>query len=53
LKIFPNNQFKHFANTLYLIRSVQYHASTFKTITLSFDVINFQIISKLENSKYT
>jgi len=35
----------------YLIRSVHYHASTFKTFTLSFDVMNFQTsISKLKNS---
>jgi len=35
----------------YLIKSVQYHASTFKTSTPSFDVNNFHAISKLENGK--
>jgi len=37
----------------YLIRSVQSHASTFKTFALSFDVMNFQTMSKLKNSKST
>ena len=37
----------------YLIRSVQYHASTFKTFTLSFGVMNFPTISKLTYSKFT
>jgi len=32
------------------MKGVQYHTSTFKTSTLSFDVMNFQTISKLKNS---
>jgi len=33
-----------------LITTAQYHASTFKTFTLSFDIMNFQTISKLKSS---
>jgi len=36
-----------------MTRSVEYHASTFETYTLSFDVMNFQAISKLKNRKST
>jgi len=35
----------------YLIRSVQYHAYAFKTFILSFDIMNFLTISKLENAQ--
>ena len=49
LQIYLNNQFRHFAK-IYK-RSVQYHTSTFKTFTLSFDVMNFQTTSTLRNSK--
>jgi len=35
------------------MRSIKNYVTTFKTITLSFDVTNFQTISKLINSNPT
>jgi len=50
LQIFLNNQFQHFEN---IFHKCLMTCSTFKNSTLSFDVMNFQTISKFEKSKST